>query len=90
MRGLIKVLRSSLVALTLLPIGMCLARAAAPVPTSVVAVQSDNQNRTVYITRTGKRYHGPNCRYLRQSKIPIKLKDALAEGYTACHVCGGR
>ena len=52
--------------------------------------QSEDLNRTVYITRTGKRYHGSNCRYLRQSRIPIKLKDAIAEGYTACHVCGGR
>lgn len=57
---------------------------------AVVAHRRDDLNRTVYITRTGKRYHGPNCRYLRQSRIPIKLKDAIAEGYTACHVCGGR
>lgn len=42
---------------------------------------------TVYITRTGERYHRGSCRYLRQSKIAIKKKDAIAQGYTACKVC---
>ena len=67
------------------------AAALAPALHHAAAVQAtDDQNRTVYITRTGKRFHGPNCRYLRYSKIPVKLKDAIANGYTACHVCGGR
>ena len=42
---------------------------------------------TVYITRTGKRYHRDGCRYLSQSRTPISLKDAKASGYTACKVC---
>jgi len=52
--------------------------------------QDDREERTVYITRTGKKYHGPNCSYLRRSKIPISLKEARAQGYTACSRCGGR
>lgn len=38
--------------------------------------------RTVYITRTGSKYHRAGCRYLRKSCIPISLKDAIADGYS--------
>jgi hypothetical protein len=51
------------------------------------AVQQSNQAQTVYITRTGKRYHRDGCRYLSMSKVPISLKDAKANGYTPCKVC---
>ena len=51
------------------------------------AAQRDQQTQTVYITRTGKRYHRDGCRYLASSKIPISLKDAKARGYTPCKVC---
>ncbi|MBQ2680864.1 MAG: DUF5011 domain-containing protein [Eggerthellaceae bacterium] len=46
-------------------------------------------SRTVYITATGSKYHNAGCRYLKNSKIPISLEDAKANGYTACKVCGG-
>ena len=49
------------------------------------AVQQDQKTQTVYITRTGKRYHRDGCRYLAASKIPISLKDA--KGDTPCKVC---
>lgn len=42
---------------------------------------------TVYVTRTGAKYHRDGCRYLSHSRIPITLKDAKARGYTACKVC---
>ena len=42
---------------------------------------------TVYITRTGKKYHRDGCRYLSQSKIPIDIKDAVARGLTPGSVC---
>jgi len=45
------------------------------------------KNITVYITRTGRKYHRAGCRYLRKSKIPISLKDAIKRGYTPCSVC---
>jgi endonuclease YncB( thermonuclease family) len=44
---------------------------------------------TVYITKTGSKYHAPGCRYLRKSKIPISRSEAIARGYTPCGVCGG-
>jgi hypothetical protein len=49
--------------------------------------QSQTKEQTVYITKTGKKYHTATCRYLSKSKIPISLRDAKANGYTACSVC---
>lgn len=49
--------------------------------------QQDSKTQTVYITRTGKKYHRDGCRYLAASKTAISLKDAKAKGYTACKVC---
>ena len=43
---------------------------------------------TVYITKTGKKYHTAGCRFLKSSKIPISLPEAKAKGYTPCGVCG--
>src|SRR5690606_17472925 len=43
--------------------------------------------QTVYVTRTGEKYHADACRYLSRSKIAINLKDAVSNGYTACSVC---
>ena len=42
---------------------------------------------TVYITKTGGKYHRSSCSYLRRSKIPISLKDACGSGYTPCSRC---
>ena len=43
---------------------------------------------TVYITRTGAKYHRAGCRYLKKSCIPISLNEAKQRGYTPCSVCG--
>ena len=45
----------------------------------------DPKSQTVYITRTGHKYHRDGCRYLK-SRIPISLKDAKS-GYAPCKVC---
>ncbi len=50
------------------------------------ASATDAQTTTVYITRTGSKYHRAGCRYLRQSKIPISLKHAK-QHYEPCSVC---
>ena len=50
-------------------------------------VKQDPQSITVYVTKTGKKYHRDGCRYLSKSKIPMSLKDAIAKGYTPCSVC---
>lgn len=48
---------------------------------------SGGSSRTVYITRTGEKYHEGWCSSLRRSKIPISLEDAIARGYEACKIC---
>jgi micrococcal nuclease len=60
-----------------------------PVPKSVIPNKTtpSNADVTVYITRTGAKYHSSGCRYLSRSMIPISLKDAVARGYTPCLVC---
>jgi len=53
---------------------------------------TDNTERnakTVYITKTGSKYHKDGCRYLSKSKIPISLSEALERNYTPCSVCNG-
>jgi len=49
--------------------------------------QEISEDTIVYITRTGKKYHRGDCRYLSRSKIPITLKEAIQRGYTPCSVC---
>lgn len=56
-------------------------------PQASYVSQRNKVEQTVYITRTGERYHLGGCRYLRQSKIAIKKSDAIARGYTPCKVC---
>jgi micrococcal nuclease len=41
---------------------------------------------TVYVTKTGSKYHRAGCRYLRTSSIPMSLKQAAAR-YGPCSVC---
>ncbi len=59
-----------------------LAAASAPVTLPALA------EVTVYITKTGEKYHRDGCQYLRKSQIPISLSDAKARGYSACSKCG--
>lgn len=49
--------------------------------------QADPGETTVYITRTGTKYHRAGCRSLAKSSIPISLKDAVAKGYDPCSLC---
>ncbi len=49
-------------------------------------VTSTDTDSTVYITRTGKKYHRGSCSYLRYSKISISLTDAKKQ-YSPCSVC---
>lgn len=63
-------------------------------PVAVIAWQAppnsekkaQTKEQTVYITRTGKKYHRDGCRHLR-SRIPTTLTGAIEAGYTACSVC---
>lgn len=57
-----------------------------PTP-STALVPTDKQEQTVYITKTGSKYHTAGCRYLAKSSIPIPLSEAKKR-YTPCSVCG--
>lgn len=48
---------------------------------------SQTNERTVYITKTGEKYHESWCSSLRKSKIPISLSEAEALGYEPCKNC---
>ena len=41
---------------------------------------------TVYVTKTGAKYHRAGCRYLSKSMIPMKLSEAKSR-YGPCSVC---
>lgn len=48
--------------------------------------RAQTQETTVYVTRTGAKYHRDGCRYLSRSRIPMSLSDAQ-QSYSACSVC---
>jgi len=52
-----------------------------------MATNNNDKNVTVYITKTGSKYHFNGCQYLRRSKIPTTLDNALNRGYTPCSRC---
>lgn len=54
--------------------------------TAIVFAASSN---TVYVTKTGKKYHQRSCKTLSKSKtvIPMSINDAKNKGYTPCKVC---
>lgn len=42
---------------------------------------------TVYVTKTGTKYHKSTCRYVAKSKIAMPKTEAQNKGYKACSVC---
>jgi hypothetical protein len=53
------------------------------------ASTAQKQDCTVYVTRTGHRYHREGCRYLSHGAVAMTREEALKRGLTPCHVCGG-
>ena len=51
------------------------------------AMRASAFDATVYITKTGEKYHSANCTSLRRSKIEISLSEAQSRGYTPCELC---
>ncbi|MFB2118029.1 hypothetical protein [Parapedobacter sp. 2B3] len=48
---------------------------------------AEQKDVTVYITKTGEKYHKAGCRYLSKSQIKTTKKEAVKNGYGACKVC---
>ena len=46
----------------------------------------DEKTSTVYVTKTGKKYHRDGCGHLANSRIPMSLADA-AKTYGPCSDC---
>jgi len=55
----------------------------------VVLEESDEttDHMVVYITKTGDRYHRPNCQYLWHSKIETTKEKAQKGFYIPCKIC---
>lgn len=56
-------------------------------PVDVSPDVEQKKSLTVYITKTGSKYHRGRCSYLRYSSIPIDLNRAVEMGYTPCSRC---
>jgi len=48
---------------------------------------TEQKDTTVYITKSGEKYHKAGCRYLSKSQIKTTKKEAVKNGYEACKVC---
>lgn len=51
------------------------------------AAKADLAKITVWITKSGTKYHRADCRHLRKSGQALSLKDALEKGYEPCKSC---
>lgn len=65
--------------------------AAAPAATTAVpsagsAGDQETEERTVYVTKSGAKYHRTGCQYLSKSKIPIPYSQAKGS-YGPCSRC---
>ena len=47
----------------------------------------DADKITVYVTKSGKKYHKKGCQHLRRSSRAISLSEAVAKGYEPCSRC---
>ena len=56
------------------------------VETSESTELDPSENMTVYVTRTGKKYHLDGCSFLRRSKIEVSLAEAK-QNYNPCGRC---
>ena len=67
----------------------------APTPTPAAGAVSKKaalpsiqyEGATVYVTKSGKKFHRSGCSSLSKSKIPILYENATADGYTPCGKC---
>ena len=75
--------------LLLLTVSLVLPSLTSPFLSRTDVFAAEKQDCTVYVTRTGHRYHRAGCRYLRRGSIAISREKALSRGLTPCSVCGG-
>jgi endonuclease YncB( thermonuclease family) len=49
--------------------------------------QTASGDVTVYVSKSGIKYHNKSCRSVKKGATAIKLKEARAKGYLPCRVC---
>ena len=54
---------------------------------SSVSSSTKQNEATVYVTRTGGKYHKFGCQYLKESCIPLARTVAIYRGYDPCSRC---
>lgn len=81
-----KMLRCLLLVAAVGVCGLGVVALANPAPGAVPVGERAPKSVTVYVTKTGKKYHRDGCRYLRQSRIQIELHEAR-KVYGPCSVC---
>lgn len=47
----------------------------------------DAQTIMVYVTRSGRKYHRKDCRYVRHARFSLTLAEAMEQGFEPCRVC---
>lgn len=50
-------------------------------------LDDDPATTTVYITKTGEKYHRGGCSSLRRSQFAVSLKEAVQRGFGPCKIC---
>jgi hypothetical protein len=58
-----------------------------PSPAFAKAKYSDQTEQSVYITKTGKKYHRAGCRYLKWSRVEVSKAKAIELGKEPCKIC---
>lgn len=48
---------------------------------------ADQKEKTVYVTKTGSKYHTEDCYMLKSSSRSLTEEEAEAEGYEPCSIC---
>ena len=61
----------------------------APMPSDTSEPNIPNTTENVVVTSTGKKYHRPDCRFVKDktNTRTLSIEDAIKEGYEACDVC---
>jgi len=54
-------------------------------PTDTTKIEKTTDS-TVYITKSGKKYHRAGCKFLGKSSIPVRLSD-VKKYYLPCKLC---
>lgn len=55
--------------------------------TQIISNVADNTQKTVYITKSGKKFHNKECYILKGKGTPISYNKAISKGKTACKIC---